>query len=161
MHVRLLLLSGLVLLVGGCGHTSSNPRVQPSWARPQAPDPGLDEGVRLKGDNSVNAHIRALIVRGEFTQAEAYIAEAEAASLLSRSQAAQWLEKIAKLNTRLGEIPASVQRAKDFPSQLKEYTLHQIEQMLKNDDFSIATAAQLRQAAKLIKEHPRILPKVR
>jgi len=159
MHVRHLLLSGLVLLLGGCGHASRGPRVEPSSVRLPAPDPGLEEGVRSKGDSTINAHIRALIVRGEFTQAEAYIAEAEAASLLSRSQAAQWLDKIAKLNTKLREIPASVQRAKDFPSQLKEYTLHQIEQMLKNDDFSIATAAQLRQAAKLIKEHPRILPK--
>ncbi len=159
MHVRHLLLSGLLLVLGGCGHASSSPRVEPSWVQPHASDPGLEEGVRSKGDSTINAHIRALIVRREFTQAEAYIAEAEAASLLTRTQAAQWLEKISKLTTKLREIPASVQRAKDFPSQLKEYTLHQIEQMLKNDDFSIATAAQLRQAAKLIKEHPRILPK--
>jgi hypothetical protein len=39
--------------------------------------------------------------------------------------------------------------------------LHEIEQMLKSADFRLATAAQLRQAAKLIKEYPRILPKAR
>jgi hypothetical protein len=70
--------------------------MQPASQWATRADNGQEEGVRTKGDNSVNAHIRALIVRGEFTQAEAYIAEAEAAGLLARPQATQWLEKIAQ-----------------------------------------------------------------
>ncbi len=51
------------------------------------------------------------------------------------------------------------QRAKDFPSQLREHTLHEIEQMLNRKDFSLATQAQLKMAKKLILEAPRLMEK--
>jgi hypothetical protein len=43
------------------------------------------------------------------------------------------LDRIALLNTRLGQIPASLQRAPNFPSQLKDFTLFQIKQMLEEE----------------------------
>ncbi|MFE8598853.1 hypothetical protein [Archangium violaceum] len=52
-----------------------------------------------------------------------------------------------------------MQRAKDFPSQLREYTLYEIERMLNGRDFSIATQAQLKMAKKLILEAPRLMEK--
>ena len=67
--------------------------------------------------------------------------------------------RIAQLNTKLGVIPARLQRAKDFPSQLKDYTLYQIEKMMDDGDFSLATKAQLQEAAKLIKQQPRLMGK--
>jgi hypothetical protein len=69
------------------------------------------------------------------------------------------LEKIAVLNTKLGEIPARLQRAPDFPSQLKDFTCFQIEGMLKSADYSLATQAQLRMAIKLIEQQPRLMEK--
>jgi hypothetical protein len=115
--------------------------------------------VRVKG-STVVARIQALIGQGQFVEAEALIAESSAASLLSKPQATQLLERIAKLNTRLREIPARLQRAKDFPSQLKDYTLYQIEKMLGDGDFSLATKAQLNEAAKLIKQETRLMGKI-
>ncbi len=115
--------------------------------------------MRIKG-NSVVARIHALIAQGQFAEAEALIAESSAAGLLSQPQATRLLERIAQLNTRLGEIPARLQRAKDFPSQLKDYTLYQIEKMMDDGDFSLATKAQLKEAAKLIKEQTRLMDKL-
>ena len=46
-----------------------------------------------------------------------------------------------------------------YSPTLREYTLHQIEQMLKGKDFSIATQAQLKMAKKLILEAPRLMEK--
>jgi hypothetical protein len=60
---------------------------------------------------------------------------------------------------RLGQIPASLQRAPDFPSQLKDYTLFQIKQMLDTHDFGIATEAQLRLAKKLLENTDRLMQK--
>ncbi|HEX5752471.1 MAG TPA: hypothetical protein VFZ09_40070 [Archangium sp.] len=117
-----------------------------------------EEQVRFKG-NTLAARIWVLIGNGQFVEAEALIAEGTAAGLLSKPQATRMLEKISQLNTRLGDIPASVQRAPDFPSQLKDYTLFEIDQMLQRQDFSIAAKAQLMMAKKLIKEFPRLLAK--
>jgi hypothetical protein len=69
------------------------------------------------------------------------------------------LEKIAVLNTKLGESPARLQRAPDFPSQLKDFTCFQIEKMLQAADYSLATQAQLRMAVKLIEQQPRLMEK--
>lgn len=147
MKLWVVLLGMLAFLSGACGHGSSGVRGEP------------EEGVRVKG-STVVARIQALIGQGRFVEAEALIAESSAASLLSKPQATQLLESIAKLNTRLGEIPARLQRAKNFPSQLKDYTLYQIQKMLDDGDFSLATKAQLKEAAKLIKEQPRLMDKL-
>jgi hypothetical protein len=147
MDVRLMLMVGLFLIgTSACGHASSHTR-----------EP--EDGVRLKGGNSVSARIHALIAQGEFAEAEALIAEASAGGLISKEHAARLLNDIARLNMRLGALPATLQRAKDFPSQLREYTLYEIERMLNGKDFSIATQAQLKMAKKLILEAPRLMEK--
>jgi hypothetical protein len=141
------LLGGLALVVGACGHVSGAERDAPG------------EGVRAEC-NTAAARIQALIAQGQFVEAEALIAESTAAGLLSRPHATQLLARIAQLNTKLGEIPARLQRAKDFPSQLKEHTLYQIEKMMDDGDFSLATKAQLQEAAKLIKQQARLMRKI-
>lgn len=141
------LLAGLILVVGACGHVPGVER--------RAPDHGVGADC-----NSVAARIQALIAQGRFVEAEALIAESTAAGLLSKPHAAQLLTRIAQLNTKLGEIPARLQRAKDFPSQLRDHTLYQIEKMMDDGDFSLATKAQLQEAAKLIKEQPRLMEKL-
>jgi hypothetical protein len=98
---------------------------------------------------------------GKFAQAEALIADGTESGLLSQPQAARLLERIAQLNTKLGELPARLQRAPDFPSQLKDYTLFQIKRMLDSSDFSLATEAQLRMAKKLLENPDRLMDKVR
>ncbi|WP_257451147.1 hypothetical protein [Archangium lipolyticum] len=128
-------------------------------AVPQVERDQPDDGVRVKG-STVVTRIHALIAQGKFAEAEALIAESSAAGLLSKSQAARLLERIAQLNTKLGDIPARLHRAKGFPSQLKDYTLYQIEKMLDGGDFSLATKAQLKEAAKLIKEQTRLMDKL-
>jgi hypothetical protein len=125
------------------------------WVERDAPD----DGVRVKGSTGVT-RIQALIAQGQFVEAEALIAESSAAGLLSKPHATRLLERIAQLNTKLGEIPARLQRAKDFPSQLKDYTLYQIEKMMDDGNFSLATKAQLKEAAKLIKEQTRLMGKL-
>jgi hypothetical protein len=94
----------------------------------------IDEGACTRCSSAV-ARIYALIARGEFVEARALIAESTAAGLLSKPHASRLLHRITQLNTKLGEIPARLQRAKDFPSQLKE-------------------------AAKLIKEQTRLMEKL-
>ncbi len=147
MKLGVVLLGVLAFLSGACGHGSSGVREEP------------EEGVRAKG-STVVTRIQALIGQGQFVEAEALIAESSAASLLSKPQATRLLESIARLNTRLGEVPARLQRAKDFPSQLKDYTLYQIQKMLDDGDFSLATQAQLKKAVKLISEQPRLMDKL-
>ena len=140
-----LVLGVLALAVGACAPGSR----------------GLREDSEARADcNSAAARIQALIAQGQFAQAEALIAESTAAGLLSRPHATHLLARITQLNTKLGEIPARLQRAKDFPSQLKDYTLYQIEKMMKDGDFSLATKAQLQEAAKLIKQQARIMGKI-
>ncbi len=147
----------LALLTGACGHDAGGVREGP--AVPWIERDGPREGVRVKG-NSVVARIHALIAQGQFVEAEALIAESSVAGLLSKPHATRLLERIAQLNTKLGEVPARLQRAKDFPSQLKDYTLYQIEKMMDDGDFSLATKAQLKEAAKLIKEQTRLMDKL-
>jgi hypothetical protein len=149
MYVRCLLVMGFVLVgCPACRHASSDIREVPAIQR-----------VTSDACNSAAARIQALIAQGQFAEAEALIAEASAGGLISREHAARLLNDIVRLNMRLGQIPATLQRAKDFPSQLREYTLHEIEQMLNQKDFSLATQAQLRMAKKLILEAPRLMEK--
>lgn len=140
----LLLASGL----HGCSHGTSA----------SLPDAEQDAGIRTKG-GSASARIWALIAKGQFAEAEALIAEGTRSGLIATATAQKMLEKIAVLNTKLGEIPARLQRAPDFPSQLKDFTCFQIEGMLKTADYSLATQAQLRMAVKLIEQQSRLMEK--
>jgi hypothetical protein len=135
------------LWCSGCGHVGGH-----------AADMAQEEGVRTKG-GSANARIWALIAKGQFAEAQALIAESTASGLISKEMATRMMHRISVLNTKLGEIPASLQRARDFPSQLKDYTLFEIKTMLDKKDFSLATQAQLKMARKLIEEQSRLLEK--
>lgn len=104
--------------------------------------------------------IWALIAQGQFAEAQVLIAESTAAGLLSQTQATRMLERITLLGTRLGQVPATLQRVKDFPSQLREHTLFQIKQLLERKDFTLATQAQLKLAEKLIEQQERLMEKV-
>jgi hypothetical protein len=119
----------------------------------------VDEGTRSKG-GTVSARIWALIAQGQFAEAQALIAESTAAGLVSQQQAARMLERITLLNTRLGQVPATLQRVQDFPSQLRDYTLFQIKQLLEQRNFTLATQAQLKLAEKLIEQQDRLMEKV-
>jgi len=140
----------LVLLAGaGCSHGSATAlREEP------------EEGIRIKG-GSATARIWALIGKGQFAEAQALIAEGAAAGWLARPESARMLERITQLNTKLGQLPASIQRAPNFPSQLKDFTLFELQQLLDKKDFSLATQAQLQMAVKLLKEPDRLMEKVR
>lgn len=160
--VRVLL--SVVLFVQACGHGTST--VAAEAVRPSAVectserhgcfDKADSDGVRIKG-NSVNARIMALIARGEFAEARMLIAESLKIGTLTQQAATRHLERIDKLCTKLGELPATLQRAPNFPSQLRDYTLFQIRNMLDAKDFSLATEAQLRMAKKLIEQEPRLM----
>lgn len=161
MHIRLLLqVCFIPFITGACTHFSSDVREEPVALRAtdHAYGDGPEEEVRSQC-NSAAARIQALMAQGKFAEAEVLIAEASAGGLISQPHAARLLNDIAKLNTKLGDIPATLQRAKDFPSQLREYTLYEIERMLNGKDFGIATHAQLKMAKKLILEAPRLMGK--
>jgi hypothetical protein len=164
MRIGVLLLVSSMLLGVGCGHERSGSLREPSLPIRQERhglDPEVeDEGVRAKG-STVSSRISALIANGQFAEAEALIAEGVASGLLSQPHATRLLERIAQLNMKLGEVSARLQRAPDFPSQLKDYTLFQIKQMLDRRDFSLATEAQLRMAKKLLENPDRLMDKVR
>ncbi|HYO68129.1 MAG TPA: hypothetical protein VEU33_18830 [Archangium sp.] len=151
------LLGWLALVVGACGHGAN--ALHEDSAKPGVVREAPDDGVHGEC-NTAAARIQALLAQGQFVEAKALIAESTAAGLLSRPHATQLLARIAQLNTKLGEIPARLQRAKDFPSQLKDHTLYQIEKMMDDGDFSLATKAQLKEAAKLIKEQTRLMGKI-
>ncbi|HZH77465.1 MAG TPA: hypothetical protein VEY88_15680 [Archangium sp.] len=150
----------LVLLSPGCVHSSGGtygasapPRVErPSFGTPA-------EGVR-DTCNTASARINALIANGQFAEAEALIAEASLGGLISQPQAAELLRQLAQLSTRVGQLPASLQRAKDFPSQLKDYTLFDIKQMLQHKNFSLATESQLKMVKKLLEDPERVMEKM-
>ncbi|WP_224368615.1 hypothetical protein [Hyalangium versicolor] len=135
----------LVLLLApglyGCSHGDSA----------ALPDTAHEEGIRTKG-GSASARIWVLIAKGEFAEAEVLIVESTCSGLITPATAQKMLEKLAVLNTKLGEIPARLQRAPDFPSQLKDFTL-------KAGDYSLATQAQLRLAVKLIEQQSRLMEK--
>jgi hypothetical protein len=149
MRWGMLIIGLLSLSSHGCSHGDG--RVVP--AAPQ------EEGVRLKG-GSVSARIWVLIARGQFAEAEALIAEGSTSGLIGKETAQKMLERIAVLSTKLGEIPATLQRARDFPSQLKDFTCFQIKSMLEAGDYSLATEAQLKMAVKLIEQQSRLMDKL-
>ena len=160
MLVRRVIAVVTVLFVGGCAH-STEPTGDPFGSRrvERLPYDAPADGVRT-GCSTVGARINVLIAKGQFAEAEALIAEATAGGLISQPQAAEKLQKIAQLSTRVGQLSASLQRAKDFPSQLKDYTLFEIKQMLQNKDFSLATEAQLKMVKKLLEDPERVLEKM-
>lgn len=156
MNIRwLLLLLGILSSSSGCSHESAAARREHAATYSVS-----EENIRTRC-NSASARISVLIANGQFAEAKALIAEGVASGLISRPQATRLLERIAQLGTKLGEIPAKLQRAPDFPSQLRDYTLFQIKQMLERRDFSIATEPQLRMAKKLIENPDRLMEKVR
>jgi hypothetical protein len=155
-------LIGVVLMVlsSGCGHATGHTREASESQRVErlsVDEP--EDGVRVKG-STVGARINALIANGQFAEAEALIAEASAGSLLSQAQATEKLRQIAQLSTRVGQLPASLQRAKDFPSQLKDSTLFEIKQMLQRKNFSLATESQLKMVKKLLEDPDRVMEKM-
>jgi DNA-binding transcriptional regulator WhiA len=101
-----------------------------------------------------------MIAQGQFAEAQALIAESAAAGLITQQVAARMLERITLLNTRLGQVPATLQRVADFPSQLRDFTLFQIKQLLERRDFTLATQSQLKLAEKLIEQQERLMEKV-
>jgi hypothetical protein len=147
---RILLCGFLVLTGNACGHGGAHERPAVVGSEDSS------DGVRVKG-STVQARILALMARGEFAEAQALIAEASAGGLITREAAVRLSERIAALNTKLGDIPASIQRVDNFPSQLKNYTLFEIRRMLQRNDFSLATKAQLNMAKKLIQEQTRLM----
>ena len=157
---KVLLGVGALVWAMGCGHGEAGLRV--GCARGDEGACGaeeVEEGTRGKG-GTVSARIWALIAQGQFAEAQVLIAESAAAGLLSQTQATRMVERITLLGTRLGQVPATLQRAKDFPSQLREFTLFQIKQMLERRDFTLATQAQLKLAEKLIEQQERLMEKV-
>jgi hypothetical protein len=147
----------VLLFVQACGH--GRPTVAAAECGPERQgcfDGASEDGVRIKG-GSFNARITALIAKGQFAEARVLIAEGIKAGTLSQQAATRLLERIDKLGMKLGEVPASLQRVANFPSQLRDYTLFQIESMLKRQDYSLASHAQLRMAAKLIEQEPRLM----
>ncbi|WNG33641.1 hypothetical protein F0U61_08380 [Archangium violaceum] len=161
MNTGSMLLTGLLLLAVGCSHGSREVAAQPgtAWESSSAYDAEPEEGVRIKG-NTVSARIWVLINNGRFAEAEALIAEATASGLVTAPTATRMMEKIALLNMRVGQIPATLQRARDFPSQLKDYTLFEVRQMLERRDFSLATEAQLKMVSKILKNPERLMEKL-
>jgi hypothetical protein len=169
VHTWKVLLCGWALVCAvGCGHGGAVGRVESSEGLRVACARGddgacgadeVDEGTRSKG-GTVSARIWALIAQGQFAEAQLLIAESTAAGLLSQQQAARMVERITLLNTRLGQVPASLQRVRDFPSQLREHTLFQIKQLLEQRNYTLATQAQLKLAEKLIEQQDRLMEKV-
>lgn len=161
MLVRFIHLAGIVLLIGGCGYGSSYVREESDAAWVACPpfthEP--DEGVRIECGNSVAARIWALINQGKFAEAEALIIEARAAGLVTAPMAAQMRDRVAMLSTKVEQLHATLQRAPDFPTQLRGYTLFDIIQMLNRKDFSLATQSQLKMVKKLLEQPDRLMGK--
>ncbi len=161
MNAYVFLLGGLVLLSSGC---SPGPRVireeGTTWATDTAYVDEPEDGIRIKGGNSVSARIWVLIENGQFAEAQALLAEAQASGLVAAPLATRMLDRITLLNTRVGQLPATLQRARDFPSQLKDYTLLEVRQMLEREDFSLATKAQLNSVVKLLQNPKRLMQKL-
>lgn len=110
--------------------------------------------------DSVSPRILVLIARGQFAEAQVLIQESLKGGLMSQASATALLVRIQLLNTKLGEIPARLQRVANFPSVLKDFTLYEIRTFLEQRDYSIATEAQLKMAKKLIEESPRLMEKI-
>lgn len=162
MKAYLFLLVGAILFAGGCSHQNNAVRQEPDtgWVADTADADAPGEGVRVKGGNSVSTRIWVLINNGQFVEAEALIAEATASGLVAAPMATRMLDRIALLNMKLGQIPATLQRAPDFPTQLRDYTLFEIIKMQQRNDFSVATKLQLRMVKKLLEQPDRLLGKL-
>jgi hypothetical protein len=145
MRWSVLLLVLLALSIHGCTHA---PCV--------LPDTEPEEGVRTEC-GTAGARIWALIAKGQFAEAQVLIAEGTRSGLVNQELATRMLHRISQLSTKLGEIPASLQRKAGFPSQLKDYTLFEIKSMLDKKDFSLATQAELKMARKLIEQEKRLM----
>jgi hypothetical protein len=165
---KVLLGIGALLGAAGCGHSEAARREEPGPSLGLACVRGVEdacgateyeEGTRTKG-GTVSLRIWALIAQGQFAEAQALIAESTAAGLIEQQQAARMLERITLLNTRLGQIPATLQRVRDFPSQLRDFSLFQIKQLLEQRDYTLATQAQLKLAEKLIEQQDRLVEKL-
>lgn len=165
---KVLLGTWALLGAAGCGHSEAARREEPGPALGLACVQGVEdacgatayeEGTRAKG-GTVSMRIWALIAQGQFAEAQALIAESTAAGLIEQQQAARMLERITLLNTRLGQIPATLQRVRDFPSQLRDFSLFQIKQLLEQRDYTLATQAQLKLAEKLIEQQDRLVEKL-
>lgn len=165
---KALLAMWALLSAAGCVHGEAARREEPGTglrvecARGDEGACGAEESreeTRSKG-GTVSARIWALIAQGQFAEAQALIAESAAAGLITQQTATRMVERITLLTTRLGQVPATLQRVKDFPSQLREHSLFQIKQMLENKDFTLATQAQLKLAEKLIEQQERLMEKV-
>ncbi|HEX8699855.1 MAG TPA: hypothetical protein VF815_13515 [Myxococcaceae bacterium] len=118
-----------------------------------------DGGGAGFGRNSAEARITHLISEGQFTEAEALIAESASSGVIEHSAAAVLRRTIAEQAMKLGELPASLQRVGNFPARLKDFSRYQIQRMLQQKDFSIATKKELQTALKLLKEHKRLMEK--
>jgi hypothetical protein len=101
-----------------------------------------------------------LIKNGQFAEAQVLIQESVKGGLMPHATATAMLARIQLLNTKLGEIPARLQRVANFPAVLKDHTLHEILILLEQRDYSVATQAQLMTAKKLIEQSPRLMEKI-
>lgn len=157
----ILLLLVAVLLASGCSHGGRTVRKESGSGRSAATAFAIEaeEGVRINDCNSSSARIWVLINNGQFAEAQALIAEAKASGLIAAPLATRMLDRINLLNTRVGQLPATLQRVRNFPSQLKDYTLFEVQQMLEQKDFSLATQTQLQMVSKIIKNPDRLMEK--
>jgi hypothetical protein len=141
----------LMLMHLGCVGTAAQRRYEAAEQ--------VDEGGG--GGDSVSPRILALIARGQFTEAQVLIHESVKGGLMSQAAATALLARIQLLNTKLGEIPAQLQKVSNFPAILKNHTLYEIRTMLAQRDYSVATVSQLRTAQKLIEDQQRLMEKIR
>lgn len=111
------------------------------------------------GRNSAEARITHLISEGRFAEAEALISESKAAGLLEEAAAVTLRKAITQQTLKLGDIHATLQHVAGFPARLRDYTRFQIQRMLDQRDFSIATKKELQTALKLLKEQKRLMEK--
>lgn len=153
LALRRLAASALVLsaVLGGCTGASTSVR--------QTEAEVLDDGGG--GGDSVSPRVLLLIKNGQFAEAQLLIQELVKGGLMAPATATTLLARIQLLNTKLGELPARLQRGANFPAVLKDYTLHAIRTVLERRDYSVATVAQLRTAQKLIEDNPRLMEKIR
>jgi hypothetical protein len=126
----------------------------------------LDQPAATAGETThdwmtVSARICALIDKGQFAEANALISNAKASGLITAPAAARMLDRITLLDLKLGQIPATLQRARNFPTQLKDHTLFEIIQMLEHKDFRFASELQLKMVKKLIEQPERLMGKLK
>lgn len=163
MNIHWVFLWTVVLLASGCGAGPRAVREEAGtpWAADAAYADEPEECVRITTcGNSVSVRIWALINNGQFAEAQALIAEAKASGLVAAPLAKRMLDRITLLNMRLGEIHATLQRAPDFPTQLRDYTLFEIIKMQQRNDFSLATKLQLNMVKKLLEQPERLMGKL-